>query len=618
MFAQSANDSLKFAEETYSQNVYSSSYNKKLNVNSLKLFLNYGFQSDDYFLGVNEEFNSTVLKSSTKNIRDEQRLSIIGETGITNYLRTGIYVDNYIYSDDRSIAINKAFDSKADIYLKIIPMEGLKLTPFLGYISNEQSGEINNGLNYGAELSTKRIKLSDQFFTANGFFRNEDISPRKNFDRFLKLDLESRLENDFQNLISVQYSSQKKDFYFTADSILSEKFNVNNNIQSRNETIYSIRDNLNFTAFRNRLFLNLRGRLDWREIERNTRYKDFNRPSASLLDTRISELKIQLNSDLQYRSDWFNSDLRFFIEEEDEKHEPVRIEELDNIFFEERLEDEKRKNNISNLATISSNSSFRIGDNDLLNISLLHRKLIYDTPSSDNFDDRDELLSIFSLKYLKKINALFDFFVQLEGNVNHVVYLFSERSGNNNIRRVLKLSAGGDYRTKSLITFNEVEISANYTVYDFEQLNPNLRSFVFRQFAFRDSSTVNFSERISLKINGYLKLSEQGDFSWSNFSSKPERYLRETFLDAMINRRYYNLNLGIGFRYFSLGTFRFRNLSEKTKIAEYLSYGPITEIYFRIRNKIDIGFRGWFEFISTESNEKKEGTNFRLNLTWNI
>ena len=127
---------------------------------------------------------------------------------------------------------------------------------------------------------------------------------------------------------------------------------------------------------------------------------------------------------------------------------------------------------------------------------LFHRKLKYDTQSDENFDDRDELLSILRLYYVKGITPFFDLFFNLEGSLNKTVYLFAERSSNNNTRRVIKFSGGGDYKIGILRSKNEAIVSANYTVYDFEELNPNLSSFSFRQLYLKDSTQVKLSKNV--------------------------------------------------------------------------------------------------------------------------
>ena len=72
--------------------------------------------------------------------------------------------------------------------------------------------------------------------------------------------------------------------------------------------------------------------------------------------------------------------------------------------------------------------------------------------------------------------------------MNHIVYIYAEESANNNINRILRLSTGGTYSGANVSSTNSFEVSANYTVYDFEDLVPNYQSYSFRQFTAMDSS----------------------------------------------------------------------------------------------------------------------------------
>jgi len=212
---------------------------------------------------------------------------------------------------------------------------------------------------------------------------------------------------------------------------------------------------------------------------------------------------------------------------------------------------------------------------------------------------------------------LFNFFINLEGSYNHIVYIFSERSSNNNVRRILKLNSGGEFQGSHLYSRNTFEVSANYTSYDFEDIVPNSRSFSFRQFSAKDSTSIKVQGNVFAEFNGYVKLSEQGDFSWSNFSSNPERFLVEFYLEPQLIIRKNGLIMGFGLRVFNLQTFGYNSNSEKHLTNKYSSVGPITNLTLRLPN-LDVYFYGWFEFIKNEKNIKRELANLSLSVNWKL
>jgi hypothetical protein len=220
--------------------------------------------------------------------------------------------------------------------------------------------------------------------------------------------------------------------------------------------------------------------------------------------------------------------------------------------------------------------------------------------------------------YEKDFSPFFRIFLNLEGNINKIVYIFAERSSNNNIKRILKFSSGGYFTSGNFSSNNSAEVSANYAVFDYEDLNPNFRSFSFRQLVLRDSSSFRFNEKIRLFVSGYLKFSEQGDFKWSNFTSNPVRYLSEQYAEPKIFYDYKELSLGIGIRYFSLSTFNFQNGTEKIKISDYSSIGPLSEISCLVGEKIILKIYGWYEFIKTEDNANREMVNLSMRLSYKL
>ena len=321
---------------------------------------------------------------------------------------------------------------------------------------------------------------------------------------------------------------------------------------------------------------------------------------------------------LRYNTSIFNGTLRLAISERQEKHKVKYIDGTSEIVFNNSEEQEKRKNNTGKQISLSGEGAFQISTNNRISLSLFHRKLTYDTPSELNFDDRDELLSMFGLNYLYRMSPFFNLFSILQGSISKTVYIFKERSANNNTLRVLKLIAGGNLYLDNLSSQNSAEVSANYTVYDFEDLNPNLKSFSYRQLALRDSTTLKLFRTTFLNFLGYVKFSEQGDFLWDGFANKPVRYLDERYAEPTLEYRFGSLSFAVGLRYFSLYTYLFDENNIKYIYTTYTSTAPLSIISYSINKKMQINIRGWYEFINTESNNKNELANLMIRVNWNI
>ena len=430
--------------------------------------------------------------------------------------------------------------------------------------------------------------------------------------RLINFNVSNSLENSFFNTATAYYIQQRKDFYFETDSLTAQYFNIKNNLQSRVESNYYLQDRIFYTSGITGINFDLQGRVSWRNIDRDTRYVVPENVTASSFDSRIEEFKIDMISSAEYRQKSFIGQIKFSITEREEKHFAKRINGANQLIYDDRVNLENQKNNTSQQTNLSLSGNIIFDNKNNLLVSVLHRKLVYDTPSEDNYDDRDELLSIFRVMYLRKFSPVFNMFVNLEGSINHIVYIFSQRSSNNNIRRIIKLSSGGTYSGNNITSSNSAEVSANYTVYDFESLSSSLKSFSFRQFAVKDSTALKINRRTKFLVNGYIKLSEQGDFKWSSFSSRPVRFLEEIYAEPRFSYNWLDLELAVGLRYFSLSTYGYNADGIKTKISDYKSIGPIAEITLVKSNSIDLRIYGWYEFISTEDNTNRELANLNM------
>jgi hypothetical protein len=247
-------------------------------------------------------------------------------------------------------------------------------------------------------------------------------------------------------------------------------------------------------------------------------------------------------------------------------------------------------------------------------MSIYHSKLVYDTPSETNDDDRDELLSIIRLRYSKFLSPFFETFINAEATGSHIVYLFAGKSANNYRNRVLRLGTGGHYRGAMISSKNNFEVSANYTVYDFEDISSGLRSISFRQFTAADSTKWDLSGTFSLLLNTYLKITDQGDLDWDEFAEKPTRYLRELFLDPKFGLTFDAAFIAIGMRYFALETFNYEGLN-RIPDTKFSSVGPLLEIIIQ-STSLYLKILGWYEYISTNNIQSQQRANLIAEVTW--
>lgn len=615
--AQVGLDSLEVPDQNIQTNSLFSNFDKQLNTYSLNTGINFAAELSRVELNLFENFRSTLFQSATQTVRDEHYFVLTGKYQLSNKYKFGITANSKILSDDRNTLINKSTINYLTLFNELEFFENFVLSPFGGFTYNNQVGEEDNGPVYGLEGSLQNYSGSELNINSIIKFRNEDILPRRNLLRFFGLSLENRFSKAVSNKFLGKYSSSRKDFYLPADSITSSTFNIVNNIESRTETFFFSEDKMHYLDIVENVDIEFLGTLNWRTIDREKRFKNASIQSDKVFDTKINELTLGLGTAMLYHTSFFNGSIAFNFAERDEKHITKHFEGADVFFFETRSERESRKNNNSSRATITVTGDFNISVSDKFNLSIYYNKLKYDTPSSENDDDRDEILSIFRLRYTKILSPYFQAFINTEATISHIVYLFAGRSSNNNINRVLRLMTGGYYHGANVSSLNTFEVSANYSVYDFELISSTLRSLAFRQFTATDSSRISFTNNFAFIVNGYVKLSEQADLDWGEFAERPTRFLREIFADPMFVLTHHNTSFGFGLRYFSLRTFNYDKLT-RIPDAHYLSIGPIIELSYFVINSIRLNINGWYEFVTLNDTPDKERVNLVMDLYWNF
>jgi len=604
-------DLIEFLPES---NVFSNRFYKLLNTYDINTSLNYNKNINRFSVSINEKFNSTLVKTYEKNIKDAQYFNFNFNYLFLPNLEIGINGKNNILSDSRKIGINEASITNFSFYGKSNFLNKITIASNLGYSINRQIGENDKGYIYGFEELLNNFNLSDITFFSLAQFRNEDISPRKNTLRNFYLSTKNTFTDDILNTIEFSFNQSRNDFYFNADSITSNEFNIKNNIQNRIETKYFFSERLENIKMANKLNLSFGGNVLWRIIDRNTKYKSLKINSPSIFDMQIKELRYELETNIQYSSKKMNANLRTYYSERDEKNIAINLEGSNKIFFDERSRAEGQKNNHSQRITLSFSSNIKISQKDEINFIGMQNKLKYDTPSKENYDDRDEMLSIIGIQYNRFVNPFLFMFIGLEGNINKLVYISSKRSANNYTNRVLKLNTGGNYSGKNFSSYNKFEVSANYTIYKFEDINPNYKSYSFRQFSMTDSSSLKLNTKLKLHFSGYIKISEQADLKWKEFTIKPNRFLREIFILPKLIYYLNNSSYSIGLRHFSLTTFNYQG-KDKVKDNYFSSIGPFFQINYFITDRIILDINGWYEFITLQ-NGNNETTVFNFTLNW--
>jgi hypothetical protein len=577
----------------------------------------YSYFSPDIFFTAKEEYNSTVIRSSDISTKESHLTSFKTGYVFNDKLSAGVLLNSSIFEDSRQSAINSSSQQYIEMFgrYSLGPENYTSLSG--GYARNKQVGDSNDGFIIESEGLLKNLSLLESNLYTVWKLRQEQVNPRKNYVRKVQINFTNQFENSLANEFSTQYEEQRNDFYIPIDSYTRNDYNVKNNIQKRVERIFSFNDKISDIRFLNNFFASLSGSFFTRQVDRSYYYVSDSSYINNIYPDRIQELKFEAEGNLRYSTSVQESNFRMFYSQRDEKHQIPTKDKIPDLAFADKQASELMKNNTSDRIALVLSSRWNLSAKDKLTINLSHNKLTYDTQSQDNYDDRDELLTIARLEYERSISPFFTLFLQAEGNLNHVVYIYAEKSSNNNRNRILRLRSGGSYNGVILSSTNSFEITSNYTTFDFEDINPNYKSYSFRQFFFTDSTEYAFSSSLSGRLQSVFKVSEQGDLYWSDFSLKPTRNNEEFLFQPSLVTKIQGVEFAAGIRYYSMRTY---NYSGRNKIPDtkFNSTGPTAEIKYQAGSSVNVFFSGNYEFVSHGSGIDDHRSNFQLSVAMKI
>lgn len=594
-------------------------YNKNLNIHNFgqSTFQNYSTKNFSYYL-INQ-FNSNIIFSTTRNIRDENYFKLLGFYEFSNFIQSGFSTESKRINDNRQIGISRFKDFNLKGFIRLQPINGIQFIPNYGYKA-EEIFEINEtGSSYGFETRIDQMFGSTKIIGYTNI-NYDKLNVRRNNYLNTELNLDGNISNSIFTNTIVSFNRVGRDYYTTVDSSTASFYNIRNNIENREDNFFNLSQKLFFKIYETFDF-NFSSNLYFRNVNKKLKYKNLTAPSKNFFDSRVNEFRFSVNLESRFEIDFLTNILKLNYSERSEKHSIDRLSGLPDFLYYQRLDEELQKNNFSSRTTLATQNYLPFFGKDTLKLEASISKLKYDTPSLENFtnpssiirDDRDELLYIIRIQYLKFYNPLLFTDFQLESYNNHLVYIFKEKSSNTNWNRVIRLSTNTVYHSPDFVTKNYFEVLANYTIYDFEDRFQTTKSFAFRQFSFKDSTKLNISKVFSLNTSFSIKLSEQGILNWESFSSIPGRFLDEQIGEFTLAYNLSELNFSaLGVRFTSFTEYNYIGKQKQT-LYEIKSIGPLIETNLIYRNGFFLTLKGWIEFISQSNARKRRNIIFIFN-----
>jgi len=590
-------------------------FERNLNTYLWSLRGDYGLRDTAFEVDLHDRSTSSFIRQDQNSIRNNQNFWFDASRRITSQIDAEAEGSSFILSDNQSLGVSNAALHTGLVGISARPISRLSFSPMIGYRYDRQAARADEGLNY--KFSSQLDTLgSDGYETAASLRLNvSDISPRYYRNNAAQLFLQKDFLEGSLDSLRLQWSDNRWDFYVPADSLIGSEFGTSANIRSRVDDIVNIANSLHY-GVGNKLSAVVQTLFENRIIANTYRYKALAEPMAIPYDVTVQEERLEGGIDLKYQDfDAVVATAGIRFAERDEKHVLSIIDGVDRNIQENKSEEESRLDNVARKTSLHGSLSWKVASSDLLSLESSAGLLRYDTPDSLNTDDRDELLINEGLRETHRWNDYLESALEIEVTLNHIVYIFSDRSANNNWNRIFRLSPTITYTPSSAMRMvNAFEVLANYTVFDFESIIPTVESYSYRQFAFLDTTSYDMSRTIGLDFFLQLRLYERGELHWQAFSERPQQYFREaTFSPSVRYTIEGRLVCSVGFRSFAQNRFQYEN-GERVPNGNFLSYGPTTSITITLSQSTRLEIQGWEEFQQETNLPTREVSNVAMSV----
>ncbi len=560
-------------------------------------------------LHINENYSSSLIRLSRDDHKwkDDQQLNLELFMLLTKMWKLKFAAAANQFSDRLSGIVSDIKTNWSTIGFQFQPRSGIELNSSIGYKYDDRQVRLDHGMTYDFEGITDSVVFKDyenQFYFLN---KRDKYSERDNNDFQLKYRVSKHFQEEAFDSLYIFWTKKRRDNYDLMDvnQINIESYEEENR-GLQHYLIYGIPTGI---QFRFRTLLNSRQTSVGKYIEdaaNESRSKqEFH--SENEIGFLMKRSYMALNFSLGYETD----------DQKNEVPDSSRTKKFSKYYYYISPDFE------SSRLTLSGRSAFYLFRSDTLQLSGSISRYRYDTPAN-NVDDRDELRWNFSIAEFHHFSPYLKLISNGSITLNHLVYIFGERSANNNWMRIFRLFPQLIYQPNNKFSLtHDLEVLANYVDYDFEfgSSSVDLKSFVFRKFSLTQEINAQITKHTSIFLSHRIELEENGKLDWQRWieflQMSRETYWLRTNLNFHAKEHIifapgflYSRRVEKNQSYSSLSS----DLGGKT--GTMVSYGPTFRLLFTLKKQLNLSFEGMRRAVTMQSNQRSYFNNVNLVLTW--
>lgn len=405
------------------------------------------------------------------------------------------YVLNSLNFDDHQTGLQNDY-SKFLIGIKpAYNNELFFLNGGLSGIIDERMSKKDKGWNIQLSFENTEFDINDYYIDFSSNLSKDKLGKRDNYNYVNKVSFHREFTGNSADTLSFSWNENRADYYISAD----------HEIESRRNNSKSINNNLSYNLSEN-TFLSIKSYLSVGQTQIKYPYNDLK--GEKLRDD------FSFNNVIEIRN--YSGENRYnFLIGWDNSEQNYKLRGTGKISGLIPFDTPSSK---SKKIFITTGISNKLSKRDSLGVNFYVEKYSFDTPSELNNDDRDEFRLNFLISNFYRFNPDLSIGCYLNVNLNHLVFLYKERSIENNWNRIFILGSGVRYKNKNLRISNFSEIIANYTDYDYEEMFTVYRSFVFRKYSNFTNIGYIISRKSEVDFRVNIEKEENGMLNWSDFS----------------------------------------------------------------------------------------------------
>ncbi len=553
---------------------------------------------------IRERFRSSLLElSDRQKWKDDQNAALSLTYPLLRTIHLHTRFSSFLFKDNQSGFNNDIQTHSGEVGLRFKPDPAVRLQMSLGPKWDQRFQRQDSGLYYRIGGRADQIHWGGYDHTLYLDLGEDHFAVRKNRD----VDVGYRVHREFVP------GTEDSLLVYTTDRQLDNYASLEGNIERYQDRVMGL-DNTLVYAIGSRMQLLLESTIESKTVKVSSLTGTETQQSRERIDTMVDNA---LTLTYQSGSTFARTRLAYW-DQTQEYDVPV---EKTGLPFSQRTAFVTPNNNSKRLS-LSSWFQTPISPRDSVSAYFSLNRFRYDTPDTNNFDDRDEFRFNSRWIYNHLFSAKLEFTLRLNVNLYHMVYIFGERSADNNWNRILRLSPRIRYRLgdwfKLVQTF---EVLANYIDYDFEEKTSATKSFVFRKMAVDDSLIVSLTDRSNLVIDYRLQLEENGQLYWDRWSERVLMTRQSHWLRCLWNYSVSrNFSISPGLTLYKRDEWRHQldsfGVERRNQVASFTSFGPIFRLRYFPSRQVYISFDGMRQAIDSPNKARYTVNHLNLKLRW--